>query len=395
VTPTADCPFPKLVMAGETQSAAMPFNLQRELDQSIPIGHKLNLIHDAIKLCSNTIHRIAVALYDARSDMLSTFIHSTAGQSPLVNYSVRLSEIASLNDIARDGTPRILNDLAERADGQGVHTQKLLKDGFRASLTYPFYHNGRIQGFLFFNSRNAGVFSGGLLDMLNVFSQVISSLVIRETTFVRTVTAAIRTAQNITRLKDEETGAHLERMADYSRLIAASLAGSHGLSDEFIEYVHLFAPMHDIGKVAVPDAILLKPGKLSPEEFTVIKSHATVGRKIIDNMVSEFAMDGFPHIQMLRNIVELHHETMDGSGYPQGLSGADIPIEARICAVADVFDALTSNRPYKSAWDNETAFMILRDMSETKLDSDCVEALISNSEKINEIQALFCENRLG
>ena len=327
--------------------------------------------------------------------MLSTFIHSTAGQSPLVNYSVRLSEIASLNDIARDGTPRILNDLAERADGQGVHTQKLLKDGFRASLTYPFYHNGRIQGFLFFNSRNAGVFSGGLLDMLNVFSQVISSLVIRETTFVRTVTAAIRTAQNITRLKDEETGAHLERMADYSRLIAASLAGSHGLSDEFIEYVHLFAPMHDIGKVAVPDAILLKPGKLSPEEFTVIKSHATVGRKIIDNMVSEFAMDGFPHIQMLRNIVELHHETMDGNGYPQGLSGADIPIEARICAVADVFDALTSNRPYKSAWDNETAFMILRDMSETKLDSDCVEALISNSEKINEIQALFCENRLG
>jgi len=395
VTPTAGCPFPKLNMAGEAQSAAMPFNLQRDLDQGIPIGQKLNLIHDTIKRCSTTIHRIAVALYDARSDMLSTFIHSTSGQSPLVNYSMRLSEIASLNEIARDGTPRILNDLSDQTNGQGIHTQKLLKDGYRSSLTYPFYHNGRIQGFLFFNSRHTGVFSGALLDMLNVFSQVISSLVIRETTFVRTVTAAIRTAQNITRLKDEETGAHLERMAHYSRLIAASLAGSHGLSDEFIEYVHLFSPMHDIGKVSIPDAILLKPGKLTPEEFNVIKSHSTVGRKIIDDMVSEFAMDGLPHIQMLKNIVELHHEAMDGSGYPRGLGGADIPIEARICAVADVFDALTSNRPYKSAWDNATAFAILRDMSEAKLDRDCVEALINNSEKINEIQAIFCETTLG
>jgi HD-GYP domain-containing protein (c-di-GMP phosphodiesterase class II) len=112
-------------------------------------------------------------------------------------------------------------------------------------------------------------------------------------------------------------------------------------------------------------------------------------------MVNEFAMDGFPHVQMLRNIVELHHEAMDGSGYPRGLRGAEIPIEARICAVADVFDALTSCRPYKPAWDNATAFSILSDMAGAKLDRDCVEALMGNGEKINEIQAIFCENRLG
>lgn len=382
-------------MATQEQSVLMPFNLQRELDQSIPLGQKLQLVHEVIKRCSTAINRIAVALYDARTDMLSTFIHSTAGQSPLLNYSARLSEVPSLHELARHGAPRILNDLAALSGGQGAHTRKLLKDGYRSSLAYPFYHNGRIQGFLFFNSRTQGAFGGDLLDLLNVFSQVISSLVIRETAFVRTVTAAIHTAQNITRHKDEETGAHLERMAHYSRLIAASLAESHAFDDEFIEYMQLFAPMHDIGKVAIPDAILLKPDKLAAEEFAAIRKHTTVGREIIDNMVNEFAIDGFPHIQMLRNIVELHHEAMDGSGYPLGLKEVEIPIEARICAVADVFDALTSRRPYKLAWDNATAFSILSDMAGAKLDRDCVEALISNGEKINEIQSIFCENRLG
>lgn len=374
---------------------SLPFNLQRELDQSIPLGQKLQLVHEAIKRHSGAIHRIAVTLYDARTDMLSTFIHSTDGQSPLLNYSARLAEVASLNELARHGTPRILNDLAALSSGEGVHTRKLLQDGYRSSLTYPFYQNGQIQGFLFFNSREENVFSGGLLDLLNVFSQLISSVVIRETAIIRTVTAAIHTARNITRHKDEETGAHLERMAHYSRLIASSLAGSHGFDDEFIEYLHLFTPMHDIGKVAIPDAILLKPGRLTTEEFTAIQRHATAGREIIDSMVNEFAFDGLPHIQMLRNIVELHHEAMDGSGYPRGLKGPEIPIEARICAVADVFDALTSSRPYKPAWDNATAFSVLRDMSGIKLDRDCVEALIGNGEKINEIQTAFCENRLG
>lgn len=381
-------------VAKDDPSVSMPSNLQRELDQCVPLGQKLKLVHARVKACSAAIHRIAVALYDARTDTLSTFIHSTGGQSPLRNYSARLSELPSLRELAGHGAPRVINDLAVLSGGQGVHTRKLLGDGYRSSLTYPFYHHGHIQGFLFFNSREKNVFTGGLLDLLSVFSQVISSLVIRETAFVRTVTAAIHTAQNITRHKDQETGAHLERMAHYSRLIAASLAGSHGFDDEFIEYVHLFAPMHDIGKVAVPDAVLLKPGKLTAEEFATIRKHTTVGREIIKNMVNEFAIDSFPHIQMLKNIVELHHETLDGSGYPHGLRGAEIPVEARICAVADIFDALTSYRPYKPAWGNATAFAMLRRLSGGKLDRDCVEALIANSEKIDEIQAIFGENKL-
>ena len=164
---------------------------------------------------------------------------------------------------------------------------------------------------------------------------------------------------------------------------------------EFVEQVFRSSPLHDIGKVAIPDAILLKPGQLTEEEICVMRNHTTVGREIIDNMVNEFTIDCFPHIPMLSNIVELHHEAVDGSGYPRGLRGADIPIEARICAVADVFDALTSRRPYKAAWDNATAFSMLREMSGTKMDRDCVEALMGNGKKIDEIQLIYSENWLG
>ncbi|MDP2783069.1 MAG: HD domain-containing protein [Sulfurimicrobium sp.] len=369
-------------------------NLQRELDRNIPLEQKLRLIHEAIGNHSVLIHRVAVALYDPNTDMLSTFLHSSGEDNPLFNYSVKLSEIRSLKEIADRGVPRILNDLTALAGRYSRHTQKVLDQGYQSSLTYPLYHDDSLLGFLFLNSYRSHVFTGDLMHLLDLFNLVIASLVIKETVRIRTLAAAIRTAQSITRHKNEETGSHLERMSHYSRLIAANLAEDHKLNDEFIEYMLLFAPMHDIGKVAVPDVILLKPGKLTLEEFEIVKQHPSVGRDIIDNMVKEFSFDGFPHIQMLRNIVELHHEAMDGSGYPGGMSGEQIPIEARICAVADIFDALTSRRCYKPAWDNEKAFSVLREMANSKLDGECVEALIGNAEKVMEIQAIFAEEEI-
>lgn len=370
-------------------------NLQRELDRNIPLGQKLRLIHEAIGNHSVLVHRVAVALYDQNTGMLSTFLHSSGEDNPLFNYSVKLSEVQSLKKIADRGAPRILNDLTALAGGYSRHTQKVIDQGYQSSLTYPLYHDGGLLGFLFINSYRSHVFTSDLMHRLDLFNLVISSLIIKETVRIRTLSAAIRTAQSITRHKDEETGTHLERMAHYSRLIAACLAPRHELDDEFIEYMLLFAPMHDIGKVAIPDVILLKPGKLTLEEFEIVKKHPGVGRGIIDSMVKEFSFDGFPHIQMLRNIVGMHHEAMDGSGYPSGRTGVEIPIEARICAVADIFDALTSRRCYKPAWGNEKSFSVLREMAGSKLDGECVEALVGNAEKVMEIQAIFAEEING
>ncbi len=365
--------------------------LQRALERNIPLGQKLHLIHEAIGVHSVLIHRIAVALYDPATDMLSTFLHSSGEDNPLSNYSVKLSEVRSLKEIADTGLPRILNDLTVLAGECGWHTRKVLEQGYKSSLSYPLYHDGRLLGFLFLNSYRSNVFTDDLLHRLNLFSQIIASLIIKETVRVHTLAAAIRTVRSITRHMDEETSSHLDRMSHYSQLIAARLATSHKLNDEFIEYMLLFSPMHDIGKVTIPDAVLLKPDRLTPEEFEIVKKHPGVGAEIIDNMAKEFSFDGFPHLQMLRNIVGMHHEFMDGSGYPNGLNGGQIPIEARICTVADIFDALTSPRCYKPAWDNDRAFSALREMAGRQLDQACVDALVGQAEKVTEIQAIFAD----
>lgn len=153
--------------------------------------------------------------------------------------------------------------------------------------------------------------------------------------------------------RDNETGAHIERMSRYSYVLARKA----GLSDAQATLVLNAAPMHDVGKIGIPDAILLKPGKLTPEEFEVIKKHPAIGAHILSGSDS-------PLIKLAEMIAHTHHEKWDGSGYPCGLKGEAIPIEGRIVAIADVFDALTAIRPYKKAWDvNEAADFILQNAS--------------------------------
>jgi HD-GYP domain-containing protein (c-di-GMP phosphodiesterase class II) len=207
--------------------------------------------------------------------------------------------------------------------------------------------------------------------------------------------ATVRSARSFTSHRDPETGAHLERMAHYSRLIARELATEFGFDDDYVEHIFLFSPLHDIGKLTIPDRILLKPGKLDEREYAEMKNHTANGRDIIDRLLENYGLEGIEHVEMMRNIAMYHHEAIDGSGYPEQLSQADIPVEARIVTVADVFDALTSERPYKKSWSNEEAFAKLREMSGSKLDARCVEALVSNVVEIEQIQKLFNENRFG
>jgi HD-GYP domain-containing protein (c-di-GMP phosphodiesterase class II) len=157
----------------------------------------------------------------------------------------------------------------------------------------------------------------------------------------------------------------------------------------------MFAPLHDVGKLAIPDRILLKPGKLSPEEFEVMKTHTLRGRQLVDELIDGFGLDGMEGIDMLRNIAAFHHEALNGTGYPLGLKAEEIPVEARIIAVADVFDALTSRRPYKEAISNEEAFAMLAQMSGTKLDPECIHALAKHKEHILQIQLRFSEDIYG
>ena len=178
--------------------------------------------------------------------------------------------------------------------------------------------------------------------------------------------------------RDPETGAHIQRMAHYSCLIAAEM----GLSPEEQEFILNAAPMHDIGKVGTPDHILLKPGKLDADEMAIMRQHAEIGWRILKSSKARM-------LQLAAEIAYSHHERYDGAGYPNGIKGDAIPLVGRIVAVADVFDALTSVRPYKKAWTLEDARDYLRANSESHFDPKCVEALLRRWPAVLEIRERF------
>ncbi|MDD2883949.1 MAG: response regulator [Dechloromonas sp.] len=183
--------------------------------------------------------------------------------------------------------------------------------------------------------------------------------------------------------RDPETGAHIQRMAYYSEIIAQGL----DLDEVSRRLLLEAAPMHDVGKIGIPDLILLKPGRLSPEEFEVMKRHAVLGYELLKDSGSGIMQAG-------AEIALSHHEKYDGSGYPKGLKGQQIPLFGRIVAVADVFDALTSSRPYKRAWTVEEACKMLEDGRGTHFDPLCVEAFFAGWDQVLEIKQRFRDEEI-
>ncbi len=183
--------------------------------------------------------------------------------------------------------------------------------------------------------------------------------------------------------RDPETGAHILRMAHYSMLIAREL----GMSKEDQQLLLEAAPMHDIGKVGIADNILLKPGRLTPVEFEVMKQHAMFGYELLNGSTSVL-------LQAAADIARGHHEKFDGTGYPDGVKGEDIPVFSRIVAVADVFDALTSERPYKKAWEVEAAIDFLNDGAGTHFDPACVKAFLNAWDDVEQVRGKYQEDLL-
>ena len=369
----------------------------QKLSSDSPINTKLQFIHGTVQERYPAITRIAIALYDEDTDQLSTFTYSSHKPSPLYHYKAALASVPSLDILKQTGATRVIQDMQQELASAAMpeHTAAILGDGFQASYTFPMVVSGRFLGFIFFNATEKQYFDDAVLSELDMSAHLITLLIYNEHATVRTLIATVRSALLMTHSRDPETGSHLERMARYARMIARALADSHGLSDEYIEHIYLFAPLHDIGKIKVPDRILRKPDALTDDEFREMKDHAQYGRDLIEGLLSNYGLEGLGYISMLKNIPLYHHEKLDGKGYPEGLKGDAIPLEARIVSVADIFDALTSKRPYKEAWSNERAADELRRMAGKQLDADCVEALLSQMEEIELVQARFCENPFG
>lgn len=176
--------------------------------------------------------------------------------------------------------------------------------------------------------------------------------------------------------KDTDTGEHIIRMSQYSKILALA----YGIDEESAELLKQAAPMHDIGKIGIPDAILLKPGKLTELEFDTMKEHTLIGAQILSKSAS-------PLLQLAYQLAMEHHEKWDGSGYPHGIAGEQISIEARIVAIADVFDALTSKRPYKEAWSTDKAIELLKQQAGKHFDPKLVTLFISCLDEVLEVRS--------
>jgi putative two-component system response regulator len=193
--------------------------------------------------------------------------------------------------------------------------------------------------------------------------------------------------------RDPDTGAHLERIREYSRIMADELLRgprpTEQLDGEFVHMIYLTSPLHDIGKVGIPDSILLKPGPLTEEEFEVMKRHTVIGGETLDTLAAAHPEARF--LLLARDIAWSHHERYDGSGYPRGLSGKQIPLCGRIVSVADVYDALTSKRVYKEAYSHDVARSIIAEGRGRQFDPDVVDAFERRHEDICRLKEALAE----
>ena len=355
------------------------------------LNQRLGTVHKQVCEYFPFIVRISVALYDSETDEIKTFLDSPAESSPLRHYQTRLAHAGWLNDLRLSRRARTIHELEPGILGAQPHSQRISAANYKASYTVPVFDETAFLGFVFFNADRSRVFSKRVTRQLDLFVRIISLMIENALRSVSVLLGSLQLLREVSRFRDDETSSHLSRMSYYSELIARRIAGELGRDDDWVEYVRLFAPLHDIGKITTPDAILFKRGKLTDAEFEVMKQHAARGAGILVSLIESLSLERVPYIGSLLHIARHHHERWDGKGYPDGLSGEHIPPEARIVKVADAFDALTSKRCYKKAWPLEKAAAYLRDGAGTQFDGRCVEVLLEREDEILRIMKRFTE----
>ena len=265
----------------------------------------------------------------------------------------------------------------------------LVRMNMKSMIVFPLSISGDERALLVFATREENAYRTSHRELLNNITSQVSNAFDRSIGMESLVVSAVEGLAKLAESRDPETGDHLVRMSLYSYILAKELYDEGiyqgGYGSGYPRHVYNFAPMHDIGKVGVEDSILLKPGKLTDEQWVEMKKHPVVGADVLRRCESQVNHAGYSMFKIGIEIAEGHHEKFDGSGYPYQRKGEEIPLSARIVALADVFDALTSRRPYKEAWPVEKALKLIDDESGKHFDPDVVKAFKSALPKIMEV----------
>ncbi len=312
----------------------------------------------------------------------------------IVGHAWRITE-TSLGRLIETGETRIINDLEKYCEGRPIKTynQIILEAGIKSSITLPLKVSHNPVGIIFFSSTQKDVYKE---EHINFLKTLVNSIAVsfNQNIFINDlVLSSILALAKLAEARDEDTGEHLDRMKQYSRLIA-ELLFENGvypgeITPEYFDQIERFSPLHDIGKVGIRDGILLKPGKLTEEEYEEMKQHTLYGARVLRAAEENIARRGRHLFGLGIEIAEGHHEKWDGSGYPAGKKGLEIPLSARIVALADVFDALTSKRPYKEAFSFDLSMSIIEEGMGKHFDPNILEVFLASRSRVKQMYEEF------
>lgn len=373
-------------------------SLIENLNRNIPFRDILGYIYDTFSSYIPYTY-IGVALVEDDNKFIRAS-YGTGGKhhknlaKRLLGYRILIDE-TSLGKVMESGTERVINDLEEYTAGKPLkeYNRVLLEEGIRSSITFPLKNNGLPAGIIFFSSRSKNIYRKEHIEFLRTLANSIVLSLEKNIFIDDMVVGSIQALAGLAEQRDPETGEHLQRIKTYSRVIAEFLCKNKKFKNiidiDYISDIEKFSPLHDIGKVGIRDDILLKPGRLTREEFDIMKIHTMYGAWVLKAAEETVRKRGRNIFQMGIEIAESHHEKWDGSGYPYGKAGEEIPLSARIVAVADVFDALTSKRPYKEPYSFEKSYELIIEGSCRHFDPDIIKSFVDNKDKIREVYEEF------
>ena len=328
------------------------------------------------------LDRVSFALFDEDQNSLKTYADSAFWNLQQAHNEASMKELPVLTRCALLGTHRIIDDLTQLPSNK--HIEMLLEYGYRSSAAIPCYENEQFKGFIFLNSRRLNVFSDQVVSDLAPYLDMIKFCVMSENQIVHRIVDSAREILNEANVCPSDFIAHKERIAYYTRVIASHIAENYDFDDETVEHLSLFAQFHDLGKVRLPEHLVGQHQPLATDVRNQLHCYVQHGLDIVDEILEKLGYPQHPSVVLLTEIMAHHKEFLDGSGYPNGLSGSDIPISARIVAVANVFDALTVHRPHRQAWSIPLAILEMEKMvNRGQLDRQCVDALREHQSEIS------------